>query len=399
MRANWFIRKGSAFDPSNNTIAALLGRKNPISGDVGLEVEVEGNMFPKAMDYDEDESDDEHLIPPMWNYTHDGSLRGNDNAEYIFHRPLAFDEVPNAVNSLWQMFDDYGSVLDESNRTSVHVHLNAQPFHLNRLASFLGLYFSVEEILVNWCGDHRAGNLFCLRAKDAPAIVGKARKFLKTGDFTVLDDGLHYAGLNLNSLRGKGSVEIRTMRGATEPQVIIDWVSILERLYKLSEHFPDPRLVCAQFSGNGGMAYLQFVLGEHADKIIQGCSMSLSQIMTSVHDGIRIAQTICYCRDWSTIDPSKAINDPFGRTIAQVTDSFNDTFIEDYLAASTASQPVPTGFNPHEITLASIPTPPQAEPISAFSVFQEYYTNPNAPDEQALQTADWNTIGSLFTDD
>lgn len=381
MRADWFIRKGSAFDPSNNNIASLLGRKSPIPGDVGLEVEVEGNQFPKSLDYvDEDECDQSDMIPKEWHYTHDGSLRGQDNAEYIFAKPLGFEEVPSAIANLWEMFEDYGSVLDESNRTSVHVHLNAQPFYLNRLASFLGLYFSVEEVLVNWCGDHRAGNLFCLRAKDAPAIVNKARKFLRTGDFSVFDDGLHYSGLNLHSLRDKGSIEVRSMRGATDPQVIVDWVSILERIYRLSADFPDPRLVCAQFSGNGGMAYLKFVLGDYTDKVLAGCSMETSEVMTSVHEGIRIAQNICFCRDWSTIDPSKAVNDPFGRTIQQVTNSISNTFVEEYLETQMSQPVVPTvqGWSHIEMemmaTMAPPPPPPTATGAAGVSAWHNFYT-------------------------
>src|SRR5690349_22399742 len=139
-------------------------------GDIGIEIEVEGNKFPKHA-YEGYDAVDPERIPKQWDYHRDGSLRGEDNAEYVLKKPLKFSEVPKAINDLWQMFSDYGTVLDVSNRTSVHVHLNVQDFYINRLCSFAAMYLSVEDILTGWCGDHRVGNLFCLRAKDTPAIV------------------------------------------------------------------------------------------------------------------------------------------------------------------------------------------------------------------------------------
>lgn len=354
MRVPWKIQNSNAFDASLCAVHTIMGRAKPLSGQIGLEVEVEGNQFPK----DDETYDDEDvylggdLIPHQWRYVHDGSLRGDDNAEYILAKPLYFHEVSSALQDLWDMFDKFGSVLDESNRTSVHVHLNAQEWHLNRVAAFLGLYFSVEEILVNWCGDHRAGNLFCLRAKDAPAIVNKARKFIKTGDLSVFDDGMHYAGVNLEALRNKGSIEIRSMRGATRWEPILTWVNILNRIYDLSAEFEDPRLVVAQFSGGGALNYLRFVLGDFTDEVIAGADMSPGEVVRSVTEGIRFAQNVCYCRDWSAFKPTNVSADPFGRNPVKVANSINNDPVEEYL---------------HDVAVASTETLVQA--------MQDYYTN------------------------
>lgn len=334
MRAPWKVTNPSAaFDVTLQPVHAIMGRSKPLEGQVGIEVEVEGNQFPKDDEYygDEKIDMDEEFIPHWWKYTHDGSLRGDDNAEYILKKPISFSDVPEALEDLWKMFADYGSVLDESNRTSVHVHLNAQGWHLNRLASFLGLYFSVEEILVNWCGDHRVGNLFCLRAKDAPAIVNRARKFIKNGDLGVFDDGLHYAGVNLEALKKKGSIEIRSMRGATEYQPIVTWVNILERIYNLSGEFDDPRLVVAQFSGGGALNYFNFVLGEHAETVLSGSGMTTSEVVRSLTEGIRLAQSVCYSRNWGDFKPAKGYSDPFGRSPAKVAQNLNNDPVASYI--------------------------------------------------------------------
>src|SRR5690606_38923194 len=117
---------------------------------------------------------------------------------------------------------------------SVHVHLNCQNFLINRLASFSALYFVLEEVLTEWCGEYRVGNLFCLRTKDAPAIVENLIDFIKADGGISFSNGLHYSGFNISALRKFGSIEIRTMRGTDNKELIQEWINILERLYVLS---------------------------------------------------------------------------------------------------------------------------------------------------------------------
>lgn len=356
------IRKKKEPTPGFN-IRTLLSRTKS-DGDIGIEIEVEGNKFPKEGYYD-------NLIPSQWRYTHDGSLRGNDNAEYVFKKPMKFEEVPKAINDLWTMFKEFGSVLDESNRTSVHVHLNAQTFHLNRLCSFMALYYSVEEILTEWCGEHRVGNLFCLRAKDAPASVQAIKQFLQEdGQGAYLQDNLHYAGLNAQALRKYGSIEVRSLRGVTDPSTILDWVAVLERIYKLSGEFTDPRKICDNFSGAGPLSYLEMVLGDKTQTVKSGVSFDNQQIMQSLYEGIRLAQDLCYCRDWSLYKPVDLEPDPFRRPAKKIAQSLSaytvDDIINSYAAMeNSAVAPAPTG---------------SATPGTPSEWFQQVYSSPtNSP--------------------
>jgi hypothetical protein len=289
--------------PKEGSDIGLIVGKRSVKAQIGLEIEMEGNKFQKTG------------LPFPWKYVKDGSLRGQANAEYVLDQPLMFDDVPDAIDKLWQMLAGYGTVLSESNRTSVHVHLNAQRFHMNRLAAFCALYYSIEEILTEFCGSHRVGNLFCLRGKDAPATVSKLKTFITSNGNTNLNEGLHYAGLNIQSLQKFGSLEIRTMRGVTNPSLILKWVSILRRIYDLSGEYTDPRDICHYFSGHGPMAFLEHVLGEHLYDVKNGIDYTNDQIMTSVYDGIRLAQDVCYCQDWDLYKPVVYPDDPFGRLL------------------------------------------------------------------------------------
>lgn len=103
-------------------IKTLLGRM-PTAGEVGIEIECEGNKFEK----------NNANLAPFWEFHQDHSLRGQANAEYVLVKPIKFDQVPEAIDAIWKVMDKYGTVLDVSNRTSVHVHLNCQKFHLNQI--------------------------------------------------------------------------------------------------------------------------------------------------------------------------------------------------------------------------------------------------------------------------
>lgn len=305
-----FVKRKDA-QTAGFTIAVLLSRTE-VKGDIGLEIECEGNKFEKE------------TLPKLWAYHHDGSLRGADNAEYVLKKPIAFGEVPDALKDLWAMFSKTGTVLDDSNRTSVHVHLNVQKFYLNRLTSFMAAYYTLEEILTQWCGEYRVGNLFCLRAKDASSLITTAKQFIASdGKAKFRENVHHYAALNTYALHKFGSLEFRTLRGCTDPSVILDWVSILERLYNLSADYPDPRTICDKFSSEGPLAFFDFLLGDRAPMVRSVIGWSDDQIRNSMYDGIRLAQDICYCRDWDAYSPMKLSNDPFGRPLSSIIDKLS----------------------------------------------------------------------------
>jgi len=306
------------------SVAVTLA-KTPTQGEVGIEIELEAsNTFPK----------EKEELPAIWSYHKDGSLRGFDNAEYVLDKPIKFDEVDKAVDDLWQVLANKKVKLTPSNRTSVHVHLNVQGFYLNRLTAFAGLYFAVEEVLTQWCGEHRVGNLFCLRAKDAPAIITQLRRFIRSDMQTQIRDNYHYSGFNAHAIHKFGSIEIRTLRGAMDASVIKAWVGILRRLYELSADFPDPRTFVDMFSAIGPYEFYETILGEYAADVQSAIGWSNEQIRDSMYEGVRLAQDLCYCRDWEKFQAVELKPDPFGRDVRKLRKK----------AASASVQVQPIGF-------------------------------------------------------
>lgn len=325
----------------NPPLGVILG-KSTTRGSIGLEVECEGNKFQKTD------------LPKPWGYHSDGSLRGEDNAEYVLKNPIEFEEVPAALDALWEMFKSYGTVLSESNRTSVHVHLNVQAWHLNRLTSFLAMYFALEELLTAWCGEHRVGNLFCLRAKDAPDIISQLKIFIKKDGMWEIDEGFHYAGLNAQALHKFGSIEIRTLRGPTNKDVILDWVQILERLYTLSADYPDPREICHLFSAGGPLNFLSVLLGPKEFVLRSAINYDDEMVRDAMYYGIRLVQDLVYCRNWSEYTPTDFKPDPFKRDPSVVMASIAANTapgISQYGAFAIAEESPPS---PHNLAGATL---------------------------------------------
>lgn len=107
----------------------------------------------------------------FWNIHNDGSLRSPDGItpggrEYVLASPAPREEVRPLLDQLFKTFDDTGARIILSNRTSTHVHINISDLKINQIVSFMVLWNVFEEALVNWCGEERVGNLFCLRTKD-----------------------------------------------------------------------------------------------------------------------------------------------------------------------------------------------------------------------------------------
>jgi hypothetical protein len=305
-----FVEKNSSGKPTFD-MGVLFNRKEA-NGELGLEIEMEGVSLPH-----EDET------PAPWAYKPDGSLRGLDNGEYVLLHPIEFKDLPAALDKLWGAFKKRKTKFDDSNRTSVHVHLNCQRFHLNRLTSFMALYFCFEDLLAHWCGEHRVGNLFTLRAKDAPAIITSIKKFLRSDGQNAkwhLSDNLHYSGLAIDALPRFGSLEIRLMGGTSDPKAIQDWVNMLHRLYELSSSFRDPREIIEQFSEMGPMQFLIEMMGPQTTVLRNGIAHTDQQVRESVLEGIRLAQDLCYCRDWSKDKEVSLKTDPFGRDTKKLMD-------------------------------------------------------------------------------
>lgn len=246
------------------------------NGEVGIEIEVEGRNLPHQLRY-------------HWRVEGDGSLRGDESAEYVLKHPVPRDKVDKVLSYWKKVLGEAGSRIDNSERTSVHVHINVQEMTFTQITNFALLYMIMEEALVKFCGPTREGNLFCLRAKDAEYLVNQITNIIRTGNYRYLQSNdLRYASINFVALTKYGSLEFRAMRGTDDIELISNWVSILLKLKDIALKYKRPSDIVSNFSMMGGERWMQETLGDLFPLV------KCDDLDIILQDGVRCVQDIAY---------------------------------------------------------------------------------------------------------
>lgn len=265
------------------------GRFTSVTGEIGIEIEVEGrNLFSSPVSY--------------WNAISDGSLRdvdGHRPLEYVLRQPIRREEVGKALNYLVSRLRSHGSELVMSHRCSVHVHVNVQKMTMKNLINMMCLYFLFEDILVEWSGPDRKGNLFCLRAKDADYQIELLYDAIKKAEWSNLfEQDYRYAAMNMSSLGNHGSLEFRSMKGNADTDIISQWVSILLALKDAAEGFENPGTISRMYNSMGARSFLIKVFeGRAPSSVIETfLSYPIEQWML---ESFQTAKDIFHCIDWN----------------------------------------------------------------------------------------------------
>jgi len=247
------------------------------AGEIGIEVELEGNNLP--MDgFD------------GWRAERDGSLRGQA-VELVMKNPAKRHLVKRHLKKFESMVAN--SIIEDTGRAGIHVHVNIQTMTEQQLVSFMTLYVIFENALVEWCGKGRVGNLFCLRASDAEVGLRIIRAVAKRGDwFNLNTDKIRYSSMNAKAIATYGSLEFRAMRSTTNIQDIQQWVDMLLVLKDYAmEPLRTPQGIIESMSTMGVEHFFYDVYEE-------GKWPGLRFNYEDLVEGMRNAQTIAYARDW-----------------------------------------------------------------------------------------------------
>ena len=279
-----------------NTIFNIVKGLRPTEGQYAVEIEAEGTRLPVELD-------------KYWSVHNDGSLQaGFEAKEYVMRGPTNLEGVKEALDYLDSVYKSNRTTVKETMTSGVHVHVNVQDYTPKELFTFMTTYFILEELLIKFCGDHREGNHFCLRAKDAEWIIDELVDSARTHKFGNLkNDNIRYCSLNPCSLFKYGSIEFRAMRGTRDLDAIYTWVKILDRVRLSAKNFPDPAEVAKLMSIGGESQFVRTVLGEYADMFL------VPGYKQMVKDGVRLIQPLAFCTDWNMYKDTSA--NPFWRAV------------------------------------------------------------------------------------
>lgn len=266
------------------------------AGEVGIEIEVEGEGLIHGG------------VGPYWHYHQDGSLRGKESAEYVLIDPIDRRLVIEALDKLFLGLEKNGAKLRKNSpNTSVHVHLNVQEWTLKKTYNLIVLWYILEHTLLEWCGDERIGNLFCLRGSDAELQIIKLATACKSGRYDVIahQDGLRYSALNYTALSKFGSLEFRPLAGVYDTDVIHTWVQALCSLKDFADKFDNPTEIIQEFSRSGPEDFFKEVLPGALGRTFQNKTLH-----KQLHSGMRLIQNLAYCVAWEKDTPGEKKKEP-----------------------------------------------------------------------------------------
>lgn len=263
----------------NEKVSKIFPTKiQDLKDEVGIEIECEGNNLLHEG------------ILSYWNISKDGSLRGNDSAEYILKKPVPREKVLMVLEYLEKKLKEHKAKVEKSDRTSVHVHLNVQGETIRKVVQIVTYWMILENLMVAYCGESRVSNLFCLRASDAEGHWRALRRAVKTNDYNELRrDDYRYASLNLASLQKYGSIEFRCFKGTTKPWEIHNWVQMLLELKDEAVKFKSPQEIIAQFSRMGADDFLS------KTPFIEEQLQRFAHKPKIMYEGVRNAQDVAFC--------------------------------------------------------------------------------------------------------
>lgn len=255
----------------------------PVKGDVGVEIEVEGDCLPD--------------IIPYWDVHGDGSLRAEEAFEYVLPRPVGINTLKTRLATLKEAFEDCESDFHESYRAGVHVHINVQDLTVKELFNFIIINLVVEELLLTFCASHRVGNHFCLPSSQADYMPNLLWKCAEEKDLAVLHtDDIRYSAMNLKPIITYGSIEFRAHESTYDFDKIHKWASILLQIKKASLEFDSPKKIMEEVSLGGYEGFVTKVFGPYAEMFMQNKDWS-----RRIRKGILIAQDIAYSREWGKV--------------------------------------------------------------------------------------------------
>lgn len=276
--------------------------KNTLPGQIGLELEIEpknGYRLPRSGHL-------EKIISPetkaMWTIVEDHSLR-NGGMEYIFSQPVKQAELEGMLKGLFEAFTTSSCPIENSNRCSTHVHKNVSGRTINQLTSIIVLWAVFEELLIQWCGEERQTNHFCLSTKDTLSLINQWDQLLRVGHGNFTRD-LKYSALNVLPVWDKGSFEFRCGPAASDWETPFKWATFINTFVDYTcETFENPEQIAFAMSERGGIVIFDeicsksSVLKDFRTEVVG--TLSYDEFNASCMDGFRNVQKLALGYPWS----------------------------------------------------------------------------------------------------
>jgi len=268
----------------NYNVSVICGTCEVEGDKFGVELELEGRNVALA-----------DVATRGWNRHQDGSLRG-ESVEYTTAGGKDHEETKKLVVELFDKFDKHKVKIKDSIRTSTHVHLNFSDRPVKQALNFFCLFTVLEEVLQYYSGEDRKGNFFCISSREAEGIVGVLLDGVrKCSLMNFAGDRYKYSACNLSTLFKFGTLEIRTMKGATSADQINKWLDVINDLYEYScKKMKSPVELVTDLSMLGAERFMRKIFKPENYEELMKHFPAIQTLQYSLMEGARLIQLFAY---------------------------------------------------------------------------------------------------------
>lgn len=176
----------------------------------------------------------------LWKNVADNSLR-NNGREFV-SIPMKGETIEFAIHTLKEhLTKDKTCIAHEyTDRTSIHVHMNALDLTPEQYINTILTYVLVEPILYEYVGGERNKNIFCVPITESnmTSTLGWIVQAYEEGDTSAFVMNLggwqKYTGLNLLPTRHYGTIEFRHLVGTDDYNMIYGWLNLILSIKKFA---------------------------------------------------------------------------------------------------------------------------------------------------------------------
>lgn len=268
----------------NQPISAITGVRTVEGNKFGIELELEGRNVAL-----------QDVATRNWHRHNEPSLRG-ESIEFATIGGFEFDKATKAVEDLFKKFKEHGAKINDSVRTSTHVHLNFSDKSVKQVVNFFSLFTLLEEVLQYYSGADRKGIHWCLATREAEGIIGVLASGIGRGDLSrFAGDRYKYGACNLSSLFKFGTIEVRTMRGAVSAEQVIAWLDILNDMYNYACNvMVSPAKLVTDLSELGAEGLMKTIFSGKNYKEVMSTFPVIRTLHNSLMEGARLIQIFAY---------------------------------------------------------------------------------------------------------
>lgn len=167
---------------------------------------------------------------PGYHTETDGSLR-NNGMEFISYPAEKTTQIVH-FNHLHKhiKYGAGGSINAFTERTSIHVHVNALDLTTEQAKNLVMWYALFEPVFFTMVDKKRINSIFCVPLDQTVLPASYCKPFK-----TMAKGWSKYTAFNLLPITTQGTIEFRHMHGHNDPVLFEEWLTLIENLWKFSK--------------------------------------------------------------------------------------------------------------------------------------------------------------------